>query len=135
MLCVCVCVCVCVFFMCCVQLVIQFFATPWTITCQAPHSMGFFRQEYWGWLPFPLPGGLSDSVIKLLSPVSLQLASRFFFFTTLLITVLPGKPDKLTLAHTHTHTHTHTPNHFAVHLKLTQYCNSNILSFFRKRES
>ena len=26
-------------------------ATPWTIACQAPLSMGFFRQEYWSGLP------------------------------------------------------------------------------------
>ena len=24
------------------------FATPWTVACQAPLSMGFSRQEYWG---------------------------------------------------------------------------------------
>ena len=30
-------------------------ATPWTVACQAPLSMGFFRQEYWGGLPFPSP--------------------------------------------------------------------------------
>ena len=28
-------------------------ATPWTIACQAPLSMGFSRQEYWSGLPFP----------------------------------------------------------------------------------
>ena len=28
------------------------FATPWTVACQAPWLMGFFRQEYWSWLPF-----------------------------------------------------------------------------------
>ena len=27
-------------------------ATPWTIACQAPLSMGFSRQEYWSRLPF-----------------------------------------------------------------------------------
>ena len=26
--------------------------TPWTVACQAPLSMGFFRQEYWSGLPF-----------------------------------------------------------------------------------
>ena len=26
---------------------------PWTVTCQAPLSMGFPRQECWGGLPFP----------------------------------------------------------------------------------
>ena len=31
------------------------FATPWTVTCQAPLSMGFPRQEYWSGLPFPSP--------------------------------------------------------------------------------
>ena len=30
-------------------------ATPWTVACQAPLSMGFFRQEYWSGLPYPLP--------------------------------------------------------------------------------
>ena len=32
------------------------FATPWTVACQAPLSMGFSRQEYWNGLPFPSPG-------------------------------------------------------------------------------
>ena len=30
-------------------------ATPWTIACQAPLSIGFSRQEYWSGLPFPSP--------------------------------------------------------------------------------
>ena len=29
--------------------------TPWTVACQAPLSMDFFRQEYWSRLPFPSP--------------------------------------------------------------------------------
>ena len=28
-------------------------ATPWTIACQAPLSVGFSREEYWSGLPFP----------------------------------------------------------------------------------
>ena len=32
---------------------VQLFATPWTVTYQAPQSMGFSRQEYWSGLPFP----------------------------------------------------------------------------------
>ena len=32
------------------------FASPWTEACQAPLSVGFSRQEYWSWLPFPPPG-------------------------------------------------------------------------------
>ena len=31
-------------------------ATPWTVACRAPLSMGFPRQEYWSGLPFPSPG-------------------------------------------------------------------------------
>ena len=34
------------------------FATPWTITCQAPLSMGFSGQEYLSGLPFLSPGDL-----------------------------------------------------------------------------
>ena len=30
-------------------------ATPWTVACQAPLSMGFSRQEYWSGLPLPSP--------------------------------------------------------------------------------
>ena len=46
-------------------------ATPWTVACQAPLSMGFPRQEYWSGLPFPSPGGLPDPGIGARSP-SLQ---------------------------------------------------------------
>ena len=42
--------------------------TPWTVACQAPLSMGFSRQEYWGGLPFPSPGDLPDLGIKLRCP-------------------------------------------------------------------
>ena len=34
--------------------------TPWIVTCQAPLSMEFSRQEYWSGLPFPSPGDLPD---------------------------------------------------------------------------
>ena len=49
---------------------IQPFATPWTIACQAPLSMGFPKQGYWSGLPFPLPGDLPDPGIELASPGS-----------------------------------------------------------------
>ena len=35
-------------------------ATPWTVACQAPLSMGFPRQEYGSGLPFPSPGDLPN---------------------------------------------------------------------------
>ena len=44
---------------------------PWTITHQAPLSMGFPRQEYWNRLPFPSPGNLPDPGIEARSPALL----------------------------------------------------------------
>ena len=43
-------------------------ATPWTVACRAPLSMGFSRQEYWSGLPFPSPGDLPDPGIEPRSP-------------------------------------------------------------------
>ena len=44
--------------------------TPWTVVCQGPLSMGFPRQGYWSWLPFPTPGDIPNSGIKRMSPAS-----------------------------------------------------------------
>ena len=44
------------------------FATPWTISHQAPLSTGFPRQEYWSGLPFPAPGDFPNPGIELRSP-------------------------------------------------------------------
>ena len=44
------------------------FATPWTVACQAPLSLGFCRQEYWNGLPFSSPGGLPQPGIEPPSP-------------------------------------------------------------------
>ena len=44
-----------------------FFLILWTIACQAPLSMEFFRQEYWSGYHF-LPGDLPDPKIKHGSP-------------------------------------------------------------------
>ena len=40
----------------CVLSHVQIFATPWTLACQPPLSMGFSRQEYWSGLHFLLQG-------------------------------------------------------------------------------
>ena len=56
----------------------DFFATSKTVACQAPLSMGFPRQEYWSWLPFPPPGDLPKCEIEPVSLVSLALAGRLF---------------------------------------------------------
>ena len=41
-------------------------ATPWTVACQAPLSMGNSpgKNEYWSGLPFSSPGDLPDPGIK-----------------------------------------------------------------------
>ena len=57
---------------------VHLFATLCTVTHQAPLSMGFSRQEYWGGLPFPSPGDLPDPGLKLPSLNSPTLAGRFF---------------------------------------------------------
>ena len=68
---------------------VRFFATPWTIACQTPLSMGFFRQEYWSGLPFPSPGDLPDPGIE---PAAPTLEGRFF------ITEPPGEALTVYLA-------------------------------------
>ena len=50
---------------------VQLFATPWTVTRQAPLSLGFSRQEYQSGLPCPPPG------IEPLSPVAPALQTYF----------------------------------------------------------
>ena len=62
-------------------------ATPWTVSHQAPLSMGLSRQEYWRGWPFPSPGNLPDPGSEPVSPTSLTLAGRFF------PSVPPGEPD------------------------------------------
>ena len=46
----------------------QTLATPWTVACQVPWSIGFSRQEYWSGLPFPSSGALPDPGIEPRSP-------------------------------------------------------------------
>ena len=62
---------------------VRLFATPWTVSYQAPLSMEFSRQEYWSGLPFPSPGDLPDPGIEAGSP-ALQADS--------LPSESPGKP-------------------------------------------
>ena len=48
---------------------VQFFATLWTVACQAPLSVGFYKEEYWSGLPRPSPGDLPDPGVE---PMSLM---------------------------------------------------------------
>ena len=56
--------------------------TLWTVSPQAPLSMGFSRQEYWSGLPFPPPGDLPDLGVKSASLKSPALAGGFFTTST-----------------------------------------------------
>ena len=62
------------------------FATLWTVTQEAPLSMGFSRQEYWSGLPCPPPEDLPNPGIEPTSLMSPALAGRFFTTST------AGKP-------------------------------------------
>ena len=64
----------------------QLFVAPWTVSLQAPLSIGFSKEEYWGGLPFPSPGELSNPGIEPGSLVSPALAAGCF------TTALPWKP-------------------------------------------
>ena len=52
----------------CACLVVSDSVTPWTVTSLAPLSMWFSRQEYWSGLPFPDPGNIPYTRIKLRTP-------------------------------------------------------------------
>ena len=59
--------------MCAKLLQLQLHSTlcnPMDCSPQAPLSLGFFRQEYWGRLPCPSPGDLPDPGIKRVSPLA-----------------------------------------------------------------
>ena len=62
---------------------VRLFGTPRTIANQAPLSMEFSKQDYWGGFPFPSPEDLPNPGIE---PGSPALAGGFF------TTEPPGKP-------------------------------------------
>ena len=61
---------------------VQLFVTPWTVTRQAPLSMGFSRQEYWRGFPCPSPGDLPHPGIETAPLMSLALAGGFSITST-----------------------------------------------------
>ena len=54
---------------------VRLFVILWTVTRQAPLSMGSSRQEYWSGLPFSSPGHLPNPEIE---PEPPALADGFF---------------------------------------------------------
>ena len=90
----CVCVCVYAQSLSCVQL----FVIPWTVTCQAPLSMGFSRQGYGSGVLFPSSGNLPDPGNKPASLVSPALAGGFFTtYTNLYLCLTPSYMVLVTL--------------------------------------
>ena len=79
-------------------------ATPWTVTCQAPLSMGFSMKEYWDGLPFPSPGDLLNAGILPGSP-ALQADS------------LPTEPQE---SPSYIHTYIHSLLNILFHYGLSQ---------------
>ena len=57
---------------------VRLFATPWSVSLQAPLFMEFSKQQYWCRLPFPIPEDLADPGIKPMSLASPTLAGGFF---------------------------------------------------------
>ena len=60
---------------------IRLFETLWTISCQAPQSMGFSK-ECWSGLPCSPPGDLPSPGIELVSSGTPALAGGFFTIST-----------------------------------------------------
>ena len=64
-------------FICLVAKLCPTLLRPHGLSCQAPLSMGFSRQEYWSGLPFPSPGDLPNPGIEPECPAGSP-AGRFF---------------------------------------------------------
>ena len=73
------------FWVACMLSHVQLFATPWTISQQAPLSMECSRQEYWSEFPYPIPEPIPNTWIELAYLGSPALVDRFF------TNVPPGK--------------------------------------------
>ena len=104
-------ICVCVYIYCS-GLVIKScptFVIPWTVTCQAPLSMGFSKQEYWSGLPFLSLANIPDPGIEPGLP-ALQADS--------LPTELQGK------IYIYIYTYTHT--HMFLLSRLSSLCSGNV---------
>ena len=73
------------YWMCCMNMCVlsrftrvPLFVTPYTVTRQAPLSMGHSRQEYWSGLPYSPPGNLLDPRTKPMSLTPPVLAGGLF---------------------------------------------------------
>ena len=69
------CIHICVLYVC---VVVLSCLTIWSVACQDPLSMEFFKKEYLSELPFPLSGDVLNPGVEPMFPVSPILAFRFF---------------------------------------------------------
>ena len=60
----------------------------WTVARQAPLSMGFFRQEYWNWLPFPSTSYYSKNIKQFLSCIMTRMRLYLYIYIHLTIIVV-----------------------------------------------
>ena len=80
---------------------IQLSATPWTVACQAPLSMGFPRQEHFSqartleWVAISSSRDPPDPGIKPTSLVSPELAGGFFITSITWEIIWPVRPQKI----------------------------------------
>ena len=96
--------------------------TPWTLTHQAPLSMGFSRQEFWSGFPQIL-GHLSPTHVHTMLTWGLRGRQEFCSEhgrreagwgeggrhpSPCCVDPAPHRRNRSARAHTHTHTHTHT---------------------------
>ena len=104
---------------------VRIFATPGTVACQAPLSMGFSRQEYWSGFPRPPPSYPPKPGIKpvsLASPTPRLLKTGFQGSTctwvsiTALCTIAEGEKN----SHVHKWSSRNTKYNISVWLNSTQ---------------
>ena len=75
--------------LCCVLSHVWLSVTLWSVALQAPLTMEFYRQEYWGEFPFPPPGDLSSPGIEQTSPA---LQWILYHYNSLLLLSHLGSP-------------------------------------------
>ena len=80
--------------LCAQSCLVWLFEIPWTVTHQAPLSMGFSRPQYLNGLSFPPPGDLPNPGIEPASLGSLALAGEFFTTSAIYSSAIlvPSKP-------------------------------------------
>ena len=91
------------------------FATPWTVACQAPLSVGFSRQKYWSGFPYPSSGRFSRPRDWTCIFCDSCLAGRFS------IAKPPGKPIVIQYFYTFQNDRQDKPDMLCYHSEILHY--------------